>query len=84
MGVQDFAPEVQEAVNRIQSYEQTRALVDHARAVGFRSLNIDLIYGLPYQTERGLPAHARPGASACGPSGSPSTRSPSCRGWPRT
>ena len=61
MGVQDFAPEVQEAVNRIQSYEQTRTLVDHARAVGFRSLNIDLIYGLPYQTEDGLPADARPG-----------------------
>ena len=54
MGVQDFTPEVQEAVNRIQSYEQTRALVDHARALGFTSLNIDLIYGLPYQTEDGF------------------------------
>jgi oxygen-independent coproporphyrinogen-3 oxidase len=54
MGVQDFTPEVQDAVNRIQSYEQTRALVDHGRAVGFRSLNIDLIYGLPYQTEVGF------------------------------
>ena len=55
MGVQDFAPEVQEAVNRIQSYEQTR---DAGRctpaALGFRSLNIDLIYGLPYQTEDGF------------------------------
>ncbi|MEZ5291723.1 MAG: oxygen-independent coproporphyrinogen III oxidase [Vicinamibacterales bacterium] len=50
MGVQDFTPEVQEAVNRIQSYEDTRALVEHARAIGFRSINIDLIYGLPYQT----------------------------------
>ena len=56
MGVQDFAPEVQEAVNRIQSYEQTKALVDHARALGFRSINIDLIYGLPYQTDRRLRA----------------------------
>jgi oxygen-independent coproporphyrinogen-3 oxidase len=54
MGVQDFAHEVQDAVNRIQSYEQTKTLVDHARAVGFRSLNIDLIYGLPYQTEAGF------------------------------
>ena len=54
MGVQDFAPEVQEAVNRIQSYEQTKALVDHARAQGFRSINIDLIYGLPYQTIDGF------------------------------
>ena len=50
MGVQDFAPEVQEAVNRIQSYDETKALVDHARRLGFRSVNIDLIYGLPYQT----------------------------------
>jgi oxygen-independent coproporphyrinogen-3 oxidase len=54
MGVQDFAPEVQAAVNRIQSYEQTRTLVDHARAVGFKSINIDLIYGLPYQTADGF------------------------------
>ena len=54
MGVQDFTPEVQDAVNRHQSYEQTRALVDHARALGFTSLNIDLIYGLPYQTEDGF------------------------------
>ena len=54
MGVQDFAPEVQQAVNRIQSYEQTKTLVDHARAQGFRSINIDLIYGLPYQTIDGF------------------------------
>lgn len=54
MGVQDFAPEVQEAVNRVQSYELTRALVDHARALGFRSINIDLIYGLPFQTTTGF------------------------------
>lgn len=54
MGVQDFTPEVQEAVNRIQSYELTKSLVDHARALGFRSINIDLIYGLPYQTAGGF------------------------------
>ena len=54
MGVQDFTPEVQEAVNRVQSYEQTLTLVDHARRLGFTSLNIDLIYGLPYQTEAGF------------------------------
>jgi oxygen-independent coproporphyrinogen III oxidase len=52
--VQDFTPEVQDAVNRHQSFEQTRALVDHARALGFTSLNIDLIYGLPCQTEDGF------------------------------
>jgi oxygen-independent coproporphyrinogen III oxidase len=54
MGVQDFAPEVQEAVNRIQSYESTKALVDRARALGYRSINIDLIYGLPFQTIEGF------------------------------
>jgi oxygen-independent coproporphyrinogen-3 oxidase len=54
MGVQDFAPEVQEAVNRIQSYESTKALVDRARALGYRSINIDLIYGLPCQTLEGF------------------------------
>jgi oxygen-independent coproporphyrinogen-3 oxidase len=54
MGVQDFDPEVQEAVNRVQSFELTRGLVDEARALGFRSINIDLIYGLPYQTTGGF------------------------------
>ncbi len=50
MGVQDFNPKVQEAVNRIQGYELTRSLIDHARALGFGSINVDLIYGLPHQT----------------------------------
>jgi len=54
MGVQDFAPEVQAAVNRIQSYELTKSLVDRARELGYRSINIDLIYGLPYQTVEGF------------------------------
>ncbi|MBH1969607.1 oxygen-independent coproporphyrinogen III oxidase [Moraxellaceae bacterium AER2_44_116] len=49
-GVQDFDPKVQVAVNRIQSLEQTAAAVDTARASGFHSINIDLIYGLPFQT----------------------------------
>ncbi|MEN9429687.1 MAG: oxygen-independent coproporphyrinogen oxidase [Pseudomonadota bacterium] len=49
-GVQDFDPKVQVAVNRIQSLEQTAAAVDAARASGFHSINIDLIYGLPFQT----------------------------------
>lgn len=56
MGVQDFAPEVQQAVNRIQSYELTRDLLEAARTLGYRSINVDLIYGLPYQTP---PAFAR-------------------------
>ncbi|HYE85622.1 MAG TPA: oxygen-independent coproporphyrinogen III oxidase, partial [Vicinamibacterales bacterium] len=50
MGVQDFDPKVQEAINRLQGYEMTRALIEHARHLGFASINIDLIYGLPHQT----------------------------------
>ena len=49
-GVQDFTPEVQEAVNRIQSEDLTRRLFDAGRRLGFESINIDLIYGLPLQT----------------------------------
>ncbi len=50
MGVQDFTPRVQEAVNRVQSAQQTRALIDYARGQGFRGINVDLIYGLPLQS----------------------------------
>jgi oxygen-independent coproporphyrinogen III oxidase len=50
IGVQDFDPDVQRAVNRIQSFKITRACVDAAREAGFRSINLDLIYGLPQQT----------------------------------
>ena len=50
MGVQDFNEKVQEAVNRIQSYELTRDLIVRARELGFTSINVDLIYGLPHQT----------------------------------
>ncbi len=49
-GVQDFDPEVQKAVHRIQPAEQVFALVDEARRLGFESINADLIYGLPRQT----------------------------------
>jgi oxygen-independent coproporphyrinogen III oxidase len=49
-GVQDFDPEVQKAVHRIQPAEQVFALVEQSRAIGFDSVNIDLIYGLPKQT----------------------------------
>jgi oxygen-independent coproporphyrinogen-3 oxidase len=50
LGVQDFEPSVQEAIKRHQSEEQTRAVIDAARDAGIRSINIDLIYGLPNQT----------------------------------
>jgi oxygen-independent coproporphyrinogen-3 oxidase len=54
MGVQDFDPEVQKAVNRLQSYEMTRETIEAARAAGFKSVNLDLIYGLPKQTRQGF------------------------------
>jgi oxygen-independent coproporphyrinogen-3 oxidase len=50
VGVQDFDPAVQHAVHRIQSEDETRRVIDEARAHGFRSVNLDLIYGLPKQT----------------------------------
>jgi oxygen-independent coproporphyrinogen III oxidase len=50
LGVQDHDPKVQLAVHRLQPYTQTKAAVDWIRETGFKSLNIDLIYGLPYQT----------------------------------
>ena len=49
-GVQDFDPAVQKAVHRIQPAEQVFALVAAARKLGFESINVDLIYGLPLQT----------------------------------
>jgi len=50
MGVQDLTPEVQEAITRGQTYQQTRELMDYARTVGFtEGINLDLIYGLPKQ-----------------------------------
>jgi oxygen-independent coproporphyrinogen-3 oxidase len=51
MGVQDFDPQVQEAVHRIQPPAMTRQAIDWSRELGYTSLNLDLIYGLPYQTE---------------------------------
>jgi len=50
MGIQDFHEPVQKAIHRIQPYEITRDLLQSARALGFDSINVDLIYGLPYQT----------------------------------
>lgn len=50
VGVQDFDPAVQRAINRLQSLEQTRTIIEAARTLQFRSVNIDLIYGLPKQT----------------------------------
>ncbi|MBF0370041.1 MAG: oxygen-independent coproporphyrinogen III oxidase [Magnetococcales bacterium] len=54
IGVQDLDPKVQKAVNRIQPKELTWRVVEESRAVGFHSINLDLIYGLPFQTEAGF------------------------------
>ncbi len=50
LGVQDINPEVQKAVNRIQSEDLTREVTTSARELGFKSINMDLMYGLPFQT----------------------------------
>jgi oxygen-independent coproporphyrinogen-3 oxidase len=50
LGIQDFDPLVQKTVHRIQPFEMTRDLFDYCRELGFESINIDLIYGLPHQT----------------------------------
>jgi len=52
MGVQDFTPEVQEAINRNQTERETRDHFDTCRKLGFHSINLDLIYGLPLQTPK--------------------------------
>jgi len=54
MGVQDFDGEVQEAINREQPFEMTRDLVATSRRLGYHSVNVDLVYGLPRQTEEGF------------------------------
>ena len=54
LGVQDFDPVVQQAVNRVQGVEQTLGIIDACRQHGFRSVNVDLIYGLPKQTLEGF------------------------------
>ncbi|KXG86509.1 oxygen-independent coproporphyrinogen III oxidase [Agrobacterium bohemicum] len=50
LGVQDFDPKVQASINRIQSFEQTKSVVDAVRARGVHSVNCDILYGLPHQT----------------------------------
>ena len=56
LGIQDFDPQVQQAVNRRQSFEQTRDVLLAARDAGFKSVSVDLIYGLPRQTLEGFKA----------------------------
>src|SRR5258706_454614 len=65
MGIQDFHADVQKAIHRIQPFEMTRDLLFAARDLGFDSINVDLIYGLPYQTpDRTLMAWQSPPSAA--------------------
>ena len=50
LGVQDFSPKVQEAINRVQSFELTKEVTENLRAAGIEKINFDLMYGLPLQT----------------------------------
>lgn len=59
LGVQDLDPQVQQAVRRVQTVEQTRAVIEGARRRGIRGINVDLIYGLPHQTVPGFLATVR-------------------------
>lgn len=59
LGVQDFEPEVQKAINRIQTFDQTRSVVEAVRARGVRSVNCDIVYGLPHQTMKTLEGTVR-------------------------
>ena len=54
LGIQDFDLRVQRAVNRVQTEEQVRETTDAARSLGFTSINYDLIYGLPFQTQASI------------------------------
>ncbi len=59
LGVQDFAPAVQETIGRQQSFAETAACADALRGIGVGSINLDLVYGLPHQTADGLQATLR-------------------------
>ncbi|KGF70348.1 coproporphyrinogen III oxidase [Hoeflea sp. BAL378] len=54
IGVQDFDETVQKAINRLQTFEQTREVVEQVRARGVRSVNCDVLYGLPHQTRKSV------------------------------
>jgi oxygen-independent coproporphyrinogen-3 oxidase len=59
LGVQDFEPSVQRPIGREQSYDETRDRMLAARALAVRSLNLDLMYGLPHQTRDSVARTAR-------------------------
>lgn len=54
LGIQDFDPIVQKTINRVQSFAQVKCVTDWARQIGYRSVNYDLVYGLPFQTKASI------------------------------
>lgn len=54
LGIQDFDLKVQKAINRIQTFEEVKRVTDWAREIGYESVNFDLIYGLPFQTDESV------------------------------
>ena len=78
VGIQDFDPKVQEAVNRIQSYEETKEVIDAAREAGFKSVSVDLITACRTKTPK---ASKPPSTRSCPsvPTASPSTTTLTCR-----
>lgn len=50
LGIQDFDLTVQKAINRVQTFEEVKSVVDQARSLGYKSINFDIVYGLPFQT----------------------------------
>jgi oxygen-independent coproporphyrinogen-3 oxidase len=56
VGVQDFDPVVQQAINRIQTFEKTKEVIYRASKLGYSSINVDLVYGLPHQTVQSVEA----------------------------
>jgi len=53
-GIQDYDPVVQNAINRVQSFEQVQLVTDQSREIGYESISHDLIFGLPFQTEASI------------------------------
>jgi len=76
-GVQDFDARVQVAVHRVQSFEDVRDLMQSARTLGYASVNVDLIYGLPLQPPNRSRAPLRR-SPRCGPTASPCMPTPTC------
>jgi oxygen-independent coproporphyrinogen III oxidase len=58
-GVQDLDPKVQQKINRIQPFENLQRVTKQSRAIGYKSLSFDLIYGLPFQTNKSIEATIR-------------------------